>query len=106
VAKISKITGTATFGSNKLGEIYSVESSVGGGLSISRNKGTPYSPNAGTVSLQLFNAADGSMWGKRDTLSIAGDGWSLTRTAFCTSVSLSAQVNDAVRSTVSFQVTD
>jgi len=102
MATLPSVT-SAQFGNDKFKEVYSV-SHDRSGMTAARSKSDPYQASGGTITLEVFDAASPSMWGKRDGLSLSGNGINLTYTAICTSVSLSAQVNDVSRYSVTFQV--
>lgn len=95
---------TASFDGVTLAEVYNVSADLGGGASTSRSKSSPFSANGGTLSFEMFGSAGSDKWGKYGTLTIGGGGINLTCTALCTSVGFAAQVNDAVRRTMTFQV--
>lgn len=104
MAVIARLNGTATFDSTQLNEVYNISFDWGGGASTARSKAAPFNANGGTVSMELFGSVATSLWGKYGQLQISGTGISLTCNALCTSVGVSAQVNDAARNTVTFQI--
>lgn len=94
---------SATFRGTPLSEVYSASFDWGGGMSTSRSKTVPFNPNGGSVSVELYGNVSTGMWGQYGQLVLAGS-ISLTCNAICTSVSAAAQVNDAHRNTVTFQI--
>jgi len=79
------------------GEVYSVTWQKGGGLPTDRS-GT-WSDSLGSFTIESFQPI-GTAYGARVTYSVGG----LTGFAVCTSVGGSAQVNDAIRYTATFQI--
>jgi hypothetical protein len=102
MANLGKLT-SAKFGNAEFKEVYSASYECSG-ITASRSKNAPYQANGGTITLEVFDSASHGNWGKRDGLTLAGDSLTLTVTALCTSVSLSAQVNDVNRYSLTFTV--
>lgn len=102
MASIASLT-SASFRGTPLTEAYSASFDYGGGLTSARSLSTPWSANGGTVTVELYGNVSTSMWGKYGQLILNGS-VSLTVNAICTSVSAAAQVNDAHRNTLTFQI--
>lgn len=94
---------SATFRGTPITEAYTASFDYGGGMSSARSLNTPWSANGGTVTVELYGNVSTSMWGQYGQLVLAGS-ISLTCNAICTSVSAAAQVNDAHRNTLTFQI--
>jgi hypothetical protein len=85
------------FNGSALSEVFSVTWQKGGGMPTDRS-GT-WSDNLGTFSVEAF-APISATYGQRGTYSVGG----LTGQAVCTSVGGTAQVNDALRYSATFQI--
>lgn len=97
MAQLSQGT-TISFG-GELSEVYSASWSKGGGMPTSRD-GT-WSDNLGSVTVEAFSPINAT-YGTRASFSCPG----LSGVAVCTSVGGSAQANDVIRYSATFQIVE
>lgn len=95
---------TVTFNGSPASEVTSLAFTWGNGLT--QGRGVTWVPQVGTVSVGLLGGVSTASYGVRGTLTISGGGAALTCTAVCTSVGVSAEVNDVTRYTAEFTILD
>lgn len=93
---------TATFGSTTLTEITGLSWNWGGGTPIGR--GVVFQPILGQVTIETIGSASTSLYGTRGSMSISGGGVSLTCTAVCTDLAVTAEVNGIARYAYTFDI--
>lgn len=93
---------TATFDSTSLTEMTGLSWSWGGGMSAGR--GVVFQPILGQVTIETVGSASTSLYGTRGSMSISGGGVSLTCTAVCTDLAVTAEVNGIARYAYTFDI--
>jgi hypothetical protein len=95
---------TATFASTPLAEITALSWNWGGGMPIGRT--AVFQPVVGQVTIETIGSTSTGMYGTRGSMVIAGGGVSLTCTAVCTDIAVTAEVNGIARYSHTFDILD